>query len=275
MTGLTAYERDGLRFDVRDTGPADGPAVVCLHGFPQDGTAYDEVALALAAAGRRVLVPDQRGYSPGARPPGRAPYAMPELVADVVALLDAAGLENADVVGHDWGGVVAWTLAGRHPGRVRSLIALSTPHPEAMLEAMLRSSQGLRSWYMALFQVPRLPEALFLSAGAAGLRTLLRRSGLPPERADHYADRMREPGALTGALGWYRAIGRSRGFGAGPVRVPTVFVWGTRDRFFAADSVRRTPRRVPGGCEMRPLDADHWLPETRAGDVVRAVLRPE
>src|SRR5687768_8192474 len=121
MCRVDTFTRGALTFDVRDRGPADGPVVVCLHGFPQDGTAFDAVVPPLVAGGLRVLVPDQRGYSPGARPPGRAPYALREVVDDVVALLDAAGVERAHVVGHDWGAVVGWALASRRADRVASL----------------------------------------------------------------------------------------------------------------------------------------------------------
>jgi pimeloyl-ACP methyl ester carboxylesterase len=129
---MERFTRAGLTFEIRDSGPRDGDAVVCLHGFPQDGTSYDAVVPRLVERGLRVLVPDQRGYSPGARPPGRTAYALPALVDDVLALLDQAGVGAAHVVGHDWGGAVAWALAGRHPERVRSLTALSTPHPAAL-----------------------------------------------------------------------------------------------------------------------------------------------
>ena len=146
---MKSYHRDGLRFDVIDRGPRDGPAVVCLHGFPQDATAYDGVAPLLVERGMRVLAPDQRGYSAGARPTGRSAYALPELVADVLALLDAAGIDAAHVVGHDWGGAVAWALAGRHPDRVLSLTALSTPHPardEGALPCAARRPRARRTW---------------------------------------------------------------------------------------------------------------------------------
>lgn len=270
---MDSFERAGLRFDVRDSGPATGEVVVCLHGFPQDATAYDEVAPLLTEAGLRVLAPDQRGYCSGARPAGKGSYVMPELVADVLALIDTAGVPAAHVVGHDWGGAVAWALAARHPERVRTLTALSTPHPAALRWAVRHSTQAARSAYMAFFQLPSLPEALSLGAGGRLMRGALRRTGLPTDAADHYVARMREPHALTAALGWYRAVGASRGYGVGRIRVPTVYLWGARDPFFAPAAARRTAQLVIGPFEERRLPgAGHWLPETAPADVAAAVL---
>src|SRR5687768_14694528 len=118
---MESFSRSGLRFRVADHGPGDGPAVVLLHGFPGSATTWDGVVRALVGQGLRVLVPDQRGYSPSARPPGRRPYRLPELVADVLALADAAGLGAVHLAGHDWGAVVSWAVAAAHPQRVRSL----------------------------------------------------------------------------------------------------------------------------------------------------------
>ena len=133
---MDTFRRDGLTFDVRDGGPTEGDPVVLLHGFPQDSTAWDHVAPGLHRHGLRTLAPDQRGYSPMARPRGpRAATGCARPTADVLALLDAAGLGSAHVVGHDWGGIVGWALAAWHPERVRTLTALSVPHPAAMARA--------------------------------------------------------------------------------------------------------------------------------------------
>ncbi|GIG35649.1 alpha/beta hydrolase [Cellulomonas pakistanensis] len=276
LRGVDAYTRDGLTFDVRDHVPEEpapgGPVAVLLHGFPQDGSAYDDVAALLTARGVRALAPDQRGYSPGARPAGRRPYAVPELVADVLALLDAAGVARAHVVGHDWGGSVAWAFAHRHPGRTASLTALGTPHPAALRHGLRRGAQALRSSYVLGFQVPWLPERALLAGGGAGLRRSLTGSGLEPARADRSVARMREPGALGAALAWYRALPTGRGDGTGTVRVPTTYLSGRRDPFFAAASVAATRDHVDAPYAHEDLDADHWLPEHRAGDVATAVL---
>ena len=276
MGPVQIFRRGDLTFDVRDSGPADGEAVVCLHGFPQDGSAYDAVTPLLTAAGLRVLVPDQRGYSPGARPRGRRPYVLRELVDDVVALLDEAGIDRAHVVGHDWGGGVAWAFASRRAQRTLSLTALSTPHPAAMRDAMLHSDQARRSAYMLAFQLPGLPESRLLADGGAQLRSALRSADLPERRVDHYVGRMLEPGALTAALAWYRALpfgwAPGGGFGAGIVHVPTVYLYGARDRFFAPHGEHATPRYVRGPFRSIALDTGHWVPETRPQDVADAVL---
>ena len=262
------FERAGLVFDVRDSGPPDGDTVVLLHGFPQDGSSFDRVAPGLHAAGLRTLAPDQRGYSPGARPAGRSAYRTAECVEDVIALLDAAGVDRAHVVGHDWGGAVAWGLAGLFPDRVRSLVVLSTPHPAALTRSFVTSAQGLRSWYMALFQLPWLPELLV----APMLGRSLQDSGLPAADADRYARRMREPGALSAALNWYRAMPFSLRSPIPPSTVPTTYAWGRSDFALGRAAAGRTRDHVTGPYRFAELDAGHWLPETRPDEVVRLVL---
>jgi pimeloyl-ACP methyl ester carboxylesterase len=268
---MDSYEHADLRFDVRDSGPRQGETVVCLHGFPQDGSAFDQVAPILAEAGYRVLVPDQRGYSPGARPAGRRAYILSELVADVLALLDAADVRSAHVVGHDWGGVLGWALAAQHPKRVRSLTVLSAPHPKAMSVAIRRSAQAVHSAHIALFQLPWVPEVVLLAGRGRLLRSLLVRSGLPEQIADRYVERMRQPQALTSALAWYRAVPLSDGYQIGRVRTPTTFVWGRRDPSITGRAARLTADYVDAPFQFIELNSGHWLPDTEPDAVAAAV----
>jgi pimeloyl-ACP methyl ester carboxylesterase len=270
---VDSFRRDGLTFDVRDAGPADGEPVVLLHGFPQDARAWDRLAPVLHGAGLRTLAPDQRGYSPMARPRGRAAYRSRELVDDVLALLDAAGLERAHVVGHDWGGALAWALGAWHPDRVRTLTVLSVPHPGAMAKAMLTSDQALRSSYMGAFQLPVVPELALLAGGGAPLRAMLRRSGLPEHLAEHYVARMREPGALTAALHWYRAIPWHAREPVGRVAAPTLHVWSTGDTFLGRAATEDTRRFCPASYRLEVLeDVPHWIPEVAAERVGELVV---
>jgi pimeloyl-ACP methyl ester carboxylesterase len=266
---VDSFRRGDLTFDVRDGGPPDGEPVVLLHGFPQDAAGWAPVEPLLHAAGLRTLAPDQRGYSPGARPPGRGAYRMSECVADVLALLDAAGLESAHVVGHDWGGAVAWWLASDHPGRVRTLTVLSTPHPGAMRRAWL-GRQALRSWYMLAFQLPFLPEWRLSDPRFA--RRVLTESGLPRDHAERYAARLAEPGTATALLNWYRAIPWSIRSPAGRSRVPTTYVWGSRDFALGRTAAEATAKFVAAPYEFVELASGHWLPETDAPEVAKTVI---
>ena len=269
---MDSFRRNGLTFDVIDGGPAGGEPVVLLHGFPQDATAWNQVSPALHQAGLRTLAPDQRGYSPMARPRGRRHYTLRETTADVLSLLDAAGLKKAHVVGHDWGAIVGWALGAWHPDRVRTLTAISVPHPAAMATAMVTSDQALRSSYVGLFQLPLLPERLLLSGGGHPLRRMLRGGGLSPEAAAHYVGRMREPGALSAALGWYRALPWSSRNRVGTVRVPTLHVWSTGDAFLGRACTEATRQYVDAPYRLEVLDdVTHWVPELAADRVAELV----
>jgi len=258
---MDSFDNDGLRFDVSDAGPADGRPVVLLHGFPNDRTAWDAVTPGLVATGCRVLAPDQRGYSPGARPSRRRDYRMSRLAGDVLALADRAGVDRFDVVGHDWGGVVAHHLAANHPHRVRTVTAVSAPHPGAWLRSLARSTQALRSTYMVFFQLPTLPERLLGAGSGARLRRMLVRTGLAADHARRYAARAARPGGLTGPLNWYRAAPLEP-LRARPVPVPTLLVHGGRDRFITSTAAELSRRWVSGPCRLETLDGvSHWIPE--------------
>lgn len=271
---LQQFSRGDLTFDVSDAGPLDGRAVILLHGFPEDRHCWDSIGESLAAAGYRVLAPDQRGYSPGARPSGRRAYAMQELTADVIALADAAGVDRFDVVGHDWGGGVAWDLGARHPGRVRTLTSLSTPHPRAFLASMRSSTQLFHSWYMLFFQIPRVPEFGFALGGGDRNKQLLIRSGLDERAAERYASRFAEPGAMTGPINWYRGLPFSSREPSPNVTVPTMYVWSDGDSFLTRKAAELTARYVEGPYTFEILEGEnHWLPEGAADRVSDLLLK--
>jgi pimeloyl-ACP methyl ester carboxylesterase len=211
----------------------------------------------------RAVAPDQRGYTAANRPDGRRSYRIEALVDDALDVIDATGEARVHVVGHDWGGGVAWALAANHPDRLASLTIVSTPHPGAMRRSML-GSQLLRSWYMVFFQLPWLPERVLLSGDAAALTRSLERSGLPSEVARRYAAHMQEPGALTAALNWYRALPfSSPDYAVGRITVPTLFVWSTGDVALGRAAAERTRDWVDAPYRFEVLDGvSHWIPET-------------
>ena len=271
MAALHSFENDGLTFDVDDSG-GDGEAVVLLHGFPQTKDCWRALTPTLVDAGHRVLAPTQRGYSPAARPPRRWDYTLGKLVDDVLALADAAAVDRFHVVGHDWGGGVAWVLGADHPDRVLSVTSLTTPHPQAVRTALLTSRQVLQSSYMFFFQLPVVPEALFRSErGGRRVLDAFERSGLSPEDARRYLEGLRD-GALTPALHWYRAIPFGSRTGPGPVSVPTLYVYATGDVALSRTAADRTADHVTGPYRYEVLEgASHWLPEQHA-DLVGPLL---
>lgn len=276
------FERDGLVFDVTDSGPRDGEVVVLLHGFPQDGTAWTGVSGRLNDAGLRTLAPDQRGYSPGATPKGRAAYDIRELIGDIAALVEASGAEKVHLVGHDWGGAVAWSMAAHRPDLVSTVTVLSTPHPAAMAWALQHGGQWRKSWYMAAFQVPFLPELQM----SRGMRKMFSRTGLPDSYADRYVARFSTRESLHGPLGWYRSLSsraslvanakpgrkKSDGGGAKHVSIPATYIWGSKDFALGRAAAEKTEEFCDGPYHFIELPAGHWLPETRTDDVAEAII---
>jgi pimeloyl-ACP methyl ester carboxylesterase len=271
---LQKFTNDGLVFDVIDEGPLDGPAVVALHGFPQRAEIYRGMIPSLVEAGFRVLAPDQRGYSSGARPKGIKNYAVDRLAADVLALADQAGLATFHVLGHDWGAAVAWALAAEHPDRLATLTALSVPHPRAFVAALPRG-QIFRSWYMILFQLPWLPEQLGRRAAKRADGWVARRltSGMKMSAASFEQTRalLREPGAATATLNWYRGMRYPTIFGK--IRIPTLHVWSTEDAALGRAAAELTAKYVVGPYRFEVLQGvSHWIPEERPLEVAAMVI---
>lgn len=258
-----------LRFDAVAQGPVDGRPVLLLHGFPQSARSWRGQLSALADAGYRAVALDQRGYSPGARPTEVSAYAMSELVADVVGVLDALGWQRSDLVGHDWGAAVGWHVAGRHGDRLRSLTAVSIPHPVAFGAALANDpDQKRRSGYMRTWREPGAEDALSAD-DAAGLRALF--SDAQAVDVDHVVRRMLEPGALTAALAWYRAAGRYAGLGE--IEVPTLHVWSSGDRAVGRTATMATAEHVAGSYRLEVLDGvSHWVPEDAVARLSEVLL---
>ena len=278
-TTRTTVARDGLVFDVTTAGPPGGEPVVLLHGFPQSARCWDAVTPALAGAGLRTLAPDQRGYSPGARPTGRAAYRLSELVADAAAVVEAAlaGTGRAHVVGHDWGAVVAWALAGRRPQLVRTVTGISVPPLGAMAEAFRRPRQLRASWYMAAFAIPGLAERMFAvpegRSWSPALVRMLVRSGQTRERAERDAAALADPAALTAALNWYRADPVSGGDRIPQAGVPALYVWSDGDTALTRDAAELAPRHVAGPFRFVELrGVSHWVPDEAPAALAELLL---
>ncbi|WP_245897118.1 alpha/beta fold hydrolase [Hymenobacter nivis] len=269
---------NGLTLHVVQCGPAAGPLVVLLHGFPEFWYAWRQQLGALADAGYRVWAPDQRGYNLSDKPRPVRAYAINELAADVLGLLDAAGHDTAAVVGHDWGAAVTWYLAANFPERIRRAAALNVPHPRALVGALRRQPrQLLKSWYVFFFQLPWLPETLARLRGAWLARQALRRTSRPGTFSDAdlvaYQAAWAQPGALRSMINWYRAAARfGRRLGqTGRVAVPLHIIWGRHDAFLSANLAQESLAYCDDG-RLTYLKASHWVQHEEAAQVNQLLI---
>ncbi|MEU8685717.1 alpha/beta hydrolase [Streptomyces sp. NPDC048611] len=250
-------------YDALACGPADGEFVLLLHGWPEFADSWSAVLTVLGAAGYRAVAVDQRGYSPRARPPRIADYAVPELVADALAFADSQGADRFHLVSHDWGGMVAWAVAGAHPERLKSLTVLATPHPDALNRAAAEdSTQHHMLDYVRFFRRDDgAAEAALLADDAARLRATYG-GKVPAALVDGNVRRLSAPGALTATLNWYRAPASVISVPAGRIAVPTLFLWGSDDVALGRGAAESTGAWVDGPYRFEALEgASHWLPE--------------
>lgn len=239
--------------------------MLLLHGFPEFWYGWHKQIEPLAAAGFRVVVPDQRGYNLSSKPRGVASYALTELVSDVIAIADQLGEQKISLAGHDWGAAVAWSAALLYPGRIAKLAILNVPHPSVMRRCVYtKLPQTLRSWYIFFFQIPWLPET-FLSAShfqavAQALQGSSRPGTFSAEDLAQYHAAWSQPGSLTAMINWYRAAMRYRmQFPDRTVRVPTRILWGERDRFLMTEMAHESLRYCTNGELFTFADSSHWL----------------
>ena len=266
-------ETNGIRLHVVQGGPKSGIPVILLHGFPETWRCWVRQLPTLADAGIRVIAPDQRGYNLSDKPKGIKSYHVEELVNDIVGLIDALGYEKVNLVGHDWGAIVAWMLAYKHPERLQRLGILNVPHPLVMRRFLTRDlDQIRRSWYVFFFQLPWLPEVGMQANDWRGAVLALRGSGLihtfTNEDIEKYKESWSQPGAMTSMINWYRALRyQIRLPKEMRIRVPTLMLWGVKD--FAL--THRMARPSMDHCEQGNLiffpEATHWVQRDAAAEV--------
>jgi len=269
---------NGIRLHYVTAG--EGPLVVLLHGFPEFYYSWRHQIPALARAGFQVVAPDMRGYNLSEKPAGVHNYRINALVEDVAALIKHMGATQATVVGHDWGGAVAWAVPMTYPALVEKLVVLNAPHPGAFMRELRSREQLRKSWYILFFQIPILPELLIRSNKGALLGEMLRTD---PERAgafteediDRYVQAINQPGALTGALNYYRAL-----FRQSPIQTmrsirridtPTLLIWGEHDRYLGIRLTQNLGAWVPNLRLERIPQSGHWV-QAEAADRVNELL---
>lgn len=258
-------EVNGLRFHYVEAGT--GPLVVLLHGFPEFWYSWRHQIPVLTQAGFRVIAPDLRGYNLTDKPQGVRNYRLELLVADVVGLIDHAGEERAVVVGHDWGGVIAWELARRSPRHIEKLAILNAPHPAAFQRELRNPAQWLRSSYALFFLLPWLPEWLVQAGDYALLKRTLRQTPVHPaafsdEDIRHYQQALARPGARTATLNYYRAALRNLGAASRnrrPIEAPTLLLWGLRDPYIGIGVTEGLSDWVPNLRVVQLAEASHWV----------------
>jgi pimeloyl-ACP methyl ester carboxylesterase len=269
---------NGVALHVVEAGPSEGPLVILLHGFPEFWRGWRHQIGPLARAGLHVVVPDQRGYNLSDKPDGISAYHLEQLGADILALADSYGVRRFHLVGHDWGGIVAFWIAARHPERIARLAVLNAPHPDAFGPYMRRHpGQVLRSLYAAFFQLPGLPERLLSARHHAALARALtgsaRRGTFTPNDLPAYRAAWARPGALTAMLNWYRALMQRPRAAAGRVTVPTLLIWGMRDTALSQGLAGASLALCDDAEVLWQPDATHWVQHEAVEAVNGALIR--
>ncbi len=273
-------DANGQRFEVATCGTGDRLAL-CLHGFPEHAFSWRYQLPLLAELGYRAWAPNQRGYGATSMPARVADYDLVHLLADVAALIDASGATSVTLIGHDWGAVVAWFFAMRRLRPLERLVIMNVPHPAVFAE-QFSFAQLRRSWYIAFFQLPLVPERVLAANDAAWIARALRgmaidRSNFSDDVLAVYRANALRPGGLTAMLNWYRALvrggfARQRAAGYPPIDVPVLMIWGEEDTALGKETTYGTERYVPN-LTLRYLPrVSHWV-QQEAPEPVNAMLR--
>jgi pimeloyl-ACP methyl ester carboxylesterase len=270
---------NGVSLHIAEAGPADGPLVILLHGFPEFWFEWRDYFAPLAAAGFRVVAPDQRGCNLSSKPQGVAAYRLDLLANDIFAIADALGHETLRVVGHDWGSVVAWWMATRNPSRLERLVTIDAPHPAVWMTAVREDAERRKSWYVQALRIPWLPEFLIRLGGYSGLTRALtsaaRKDAFTPEILAQYMTAWRQPGALTAMINWYRAVAADGLVmpAAKSISVPTLILWGDKDIYVGPKLADACAALCADARVVHFPQAGHWLPNDEREAVLAELLR--
>jgi pimeloyl-ACP methyl ester carboxylesterase len=275
-TTIREIDANGFTFRVREAGTSGEP-VILLHGFPETSHMWSDLMPRMESAGYRCLAPDQRGYSPGARPDGVEHYRYEDLTGDVIALANAWGADRFHLVGHDWGSLVGWSMVDRFPERVASWTSLSIPHPKAFASAVRDDPE--EEPYRQLLQLFVTPgsETIAVANDAAMLRAAWKSSS--PEEVAEYVSVLTQPGAMLGALNYYRAsrahkrlLEEGDPLTFGPVTTPTLFLWGKLDDYVRAMSVERGHEYIKGPYRFVEVECGHWMAQDKPAEIATEIL---
>ncbi len=270
---------NGVRLHLIAAGPKTGPLVILLHGFPEFWYAWHRQIPALAAAGFRVLAPDQRGYNLSDKPRGIAAYNLDELAEDVIGLIEHEKRGRVFLIGHDWGGTIAWWIANKYPEKIERLVILNSPH-HAVMKRQLRQkrAQWRKSWYFLFFQIPLLPEACTRAwkwkLGMLALRHSSRPQTYSPADLDAYRQAWAQPGAMKSMINWYRALLQKppQRLQSRRIVVPTLLIWGAQDRFLGREMAGLSVELCDQGRVEFIEEATHWVQHEEPERVNRLLL---
>jgi len=280
---INYYDKDGesfadvsvdeLTFTCRVSGMEnDGKAVILLHGFPETSRMYYDLIPVLVSEGYKVVAPDQRGYSPGARLPKISDYSIDKLSQDVLNIADAFQFEKFHLIGHDWGSAVGWVTVAFHSERVISWAALSVPHLDAFFKAMNNNpEQQRKSQYIKFFRKPFLPEFYFSIFGYKYLKDIWRKSSEP--EIEKYLEVFKKKGALKSSLNWYRANMNNENKRIGDITTPTLIIYGLKDMAIGEKSVDESEKYLKGDYNIEKLESGHWLIQESFEAVSKSIMQ--
>ncbi len=270
---------NGIGMNVMVAGDPKGKPVILLHGFPEFWYGWRAQIQPLVDAGFYVWIPDQRGYNLTDKPSDLSDYQINELVLDIVGLLRATGHEKVNIVGHDWGAMVAWWLALLHPEYIQKLVIMNVPHPKIFDQTLRRDPRQLiKSLYAGFFQLPFLPETLFTALNSGIMLRYLkfnsRKGSFSDDDLKKYQEAWSQKGALTAMLNWYRAYVRQSPPPPDDWRIkpPTLMIWGKHDTYLSHRMAQPSIELCDDGRLEILNDATHWVQHDQPDTVNRLLL---